>query len=187
MLGIPRFSIYFYYQRLSHLPGTVFIKTSQMKKITALVFFLISANLGILAQDAPGEINYYQVLFGLEKNDIVELYIIFDDTIKEKNFWATYDEYEKERILLGQKRIDLIKQYITRYSNMTDIQTDEIIDQIEKQSVTMEKLIYKYSKRLRKSVGSREAGQFYQVENYLLNTIRSDVLEHMPFIGEPNK
>lgn len=140
---------------------------------------------GLLAQeDAPNEIDYYKTLFGMEKQDIVELYITFSNPGKAESFRTIYNQYENERKVLGQRRIELVKEYISNYATLTDLHTDDLIVRIEKQTRKMDRLIFKFYKRMRSRVGSREAGQFYQVENFLLNTIRADVLEHMPFIGE---
>jgi CRISPR-associated protein Cas8b1/Cst1 subtype I-B len=156
-----------------------------MKKMTTCLLISIFGAISIIAQeDVPNEIDYYGTLFGMEKQAIVELYISLNDSVKSEAFWPIYNKYENERKALGQSRIDLLKEYIANYATLDDMHTDDLIDRMEKQSKNLDRLIYKYSKRMRNKVGSKEAAQFYQIEYFLLHTIRADVLEHMPFIGE---
>ena len=156
-----------------------------MKKMTTSLLIAIFCAIGTTAQeDVPNEIDYYQTLFGMEKQAIVELFMSLDDPVKTEKFWDIYENYEYKRKELGQKRLSLLIEYVTNYKTLTGIQTDDLIVKIEQQKKSMDRIIYKFYKRIRAKVGSKEAGQFYQIENLLLNSIRADVLEHMPFIGE---
>jgi hypothetical protein len=68
--------------------------------------------------------------------------------------------------------------------SLNDTRTDEIIKDIAIQKKSLDKLIFKYYKKMSKMVGVKPAAQFYQLENYLLNAIRMAILENIPFIGE---
>lgn len=156
-----------------------------MKKMATCLLIALFSAMGLIAQeDKPNEIDYYQVLFGMNKQAIVEIFIPMDDTVRAESFWAIYENYEAERKEMGRNRITLIKKYVVSYEMLDDALTDDLIAKIEMQKRDLDGIIYKYYKRIRKKVGSKEAGQFYQVESYLLNSIRADVLETLPFIGE---
>ena len=55
---------------------------------------------------------------------------------------------------------------------------------MEKQKKSLDKLIFKYYKKMKKTAGTKPAAQFYQLEYYFLNAIRMDLLDNIPFIGE---
>ena len=48
-------------------------------------------------------------------------------------------------------------------------------------------IITTYYDKIKKSVGLKEAGQFYQIESYLLSATRIYILGNIPFIGELEK
>ena len=57
-----------------------------------------------------------------------------------------------------------------------------------KESMELQKnvdgLIVKYYDKIKKSVGVKQAAQFYQLEGYLLSATRIFILGNIPFIGE---
>jgi hypothetical protein len=48
-------------------------------------------------------------------------------------------------------------------------------------------LIVTYYNKIKKSVGSKQAAQFYQIEGYLLSATRIYILGSIPFIDELEK
>jgi hypothetical protein len=47
-----------------------------------------------------------------------------------------------------------------------------------------DKLISTYYSKMKKPAGVKAAAQFFQIESYLLSSIRAAILEEIPFIGE---
>jgi hypothetical protein len=146
--------------------------------LVVLVAFSIST-----AQSNQEEVDFMQSIFGMEKKAVVASFIQLDDA-EGAAFWAVYDAYEVERKELGQKRIGLINDYVNNYASMSDEKIDEVINATIKQKAATDKLINKYYKKLNKASGSKAAGQFYQIEVFILNIVRAAIFENIPLIGE---
>jgi hypothetical protein len=152
-----------------------------MKKLFSIAIILIASVTMSFAQVQQEEIDYYQSIFGMEKKIVVANFL----EVEEGNaFWAIYDEYEVERKKLGQKRLSLIIDYAEHYDDLTDDKTDALV----KESMSLRKadqgLINKYYKKVKKISGSKIAAQFYQIENYFITAIRSELYTDVPLVGE---
>jgi len=151
-----------------------------------IVYFLISM-IAVFAMSAQAqtkeEIELYQAIFGMEKKAVVEEWITFEGTAAA-GFWTLYDEYESARKMHGQKRLALLNRYALQYESLDDAQTDQLMKDMMSLGKDYDNLIKKYYKSIRKTVGSKSAAQFYQLEVYFQSVIRLEVLEQIPFIGE---
>jgi len=152
-----------------------------MKKLFSIAIILIASVTMSFAQVQQEEIDYYQSIFGMEKKIVVANFL----EVEEGNaFWAVYDAYEVERKKLGQKRISLIVDYAEHYDDLTDDKTDALV----KESMSLRKadqaLINKFYKKVKKTSGSKIAAQFFQIENYFITAIRSELYTDVPLVGE---
>jgi hypothetical protein len=154
-----------------------------MKKIILAAVFMTTMTFMASSQTNTEEIDYIQSIFGMAKKSIVQGFIDLE-SFPEDEFWQLYDEYESARKEFGKKRLKLLDSYANDYMTMDDEKTDEIIKSMTIQKKNLDKLIVKYYKKMKKSVGSKPAAQFYQLENYFLSAIRLTILENIPFIGE---
>jgi len=84
---------------------------------------------------------------------------------------------------LGKKRIALLEKYAKAYSTIDDKSTDEVMTQTMSLQKSVDGLIVKYYGEIKKSVGVKEAAQFYQLESFLLSATRIYILGNIPFIG----
>ncbi|MBN2173986.1 MAG: hypothetical protein JW731_07635 [Bacteroidales bacterium] len=153
-----------------------------MKKIT-LLMAVITIAWGSFAQSGKEEVDLLQAAFGMEKKAIVANFIKLDDAQKDA-FWTLYDEYESERKENGKKRIQLLEQYAMQYNTMTAEQADAWTKEVIKLAAATDKLIVTYYNKIKKATNALVATQFYQIEGYILTSIRMEVLEGVPFIGE---
>ena len=154
-----------------------------MKKYFLSAILLVSMALAAFSQTSVEEVDFYQSVFGMAKKAMVSDFIDLEN-FPEADFWQLYDAYEVARKDLGKKRLELLDTYARAYMSLNDTRTDEIIKDIAIQKKSLDKLIFKYYKKMSKMVGVKPAAQFYQLENYLLNAIRMAILENIPFIGE---
>ena len=145
----------------------------------AALFFSVSG----FAQSAKEEVDMIQSLYGMEKKEIVADFIKLEGEQKTA-FWKLYDAYEVQRKELGKERIGLLEMYAENYGKLDDAKTDEIIKKMNSLTVKNDKLIATYYGKMKKPVGVKAAAQFTQIEYYLLSTIRAEILEEIPFIGE---
>jgi len=157
-----------------------------MKKLLVTIITIALTSVSAFSQSENEEVDFYQSIFGMEKKAITEGFIQLDEN-KKADFWNIYDEYEAERKELGKKRIALISDYAENYAALTDEKMDELINSAIKQKANTDVLMAKYYKKIKKSVGSKSAAQFYQLENYFMSAIRAGIFESIPFIGELEK
>jgi|SRR5688572_27885314 len=152
-----------------------------MKKL--LIFVTICLPAIAFAQSNKEDVDLIQSLYGKEKKAIVAEFIKLEGAQKDA-FWKLYDEYETKRKELGKKRVALLEKYATNYATLDDATTKQIINETIALGAATDKLIATYFKKLEKASGVKAAAQFYELEAYLLSTIRASILENIPFIGE---
>lgn len=152
-----------------------------MKKILSIAIIFFATSSMVFAQLPQEEIDYYQSIFGMEKKLVVAAFL---DLEENDPFWAVYDEYEKGRKELGQKRFNLIVDYAENYDNLTDEKTDELVKTNQDIRNGTTKLLNKYYKKVKKVSGSKTAAQFYQIENYFITAITAQIYSTIPLVGE---
>jgi len=154
-----------------------------------LLLVCLSAILGFssFAQSAKEDIDMVQAIYGKAKKEIVADFIKMPDSLKGASFWKLYDSYETERKALGQQRLALLQKYANAYTNMDDKTTEDSMKQTMSLQKKVDGLIVSYYDKIKKSVGATQAGQFYQLESYLLSSTRMYILGNIPFIGELEK
>lgn len=154
-----------------------------MKKIL-IAILVIFASLSMLnGQTAKEEIELFQSILGMEKKAAVAEVITLSGE-EGTVFWNLYDNYESERKVHGQKRIDLLVKYANEYLTLNDEKMEQLIKEMMALGNEYNKLILKYYKSIKKSSGIKTAAQFYQLEVYFQSAIRMSIMEQIPFIGE---
>jgi len=156
-----------------------------MKKIFFIAMVLLIGTASSFAQTGTdtNEVDFYQSLFGMAKKTLVSEFVDLNDYPADQ-FWTLYDAYEAERKELGKTRLELLENYAKNYLTLDEAKTDELVKQMDVQKKNLDKLIFKYYKKMSSAVGTKPAAQFYQMENYFLSAIRLAILESIPFIGE---
>jgi hypothetical protein len=154
-----------------------------MKKSILSIAVIALVSVTAYSQSVVEEVEYFQSIFGMAKKELVANFVELDDPAAQA-FWTLYDEYELSRKDLGKARLELLVAYAENYLTMDASVTDELILAMVAQKKSMDKLIVKYYKKMKKSAGVKPAAQFYQLENYLLIAIRLEILESIPFVGE---
>jgi hypothetical protein len=153
-----------------------------MKKATLLMTVLFIAIL-TYGQTNKEEVDLVQAAFGMGKKTIVANFVHPTEMQKDA-FWKLYDEYEATQKENGKKRIQLLEQYASQYNTMTDEQADLWMKDVLKLSAATDKMIVTYYNKIKKVTSPTVATQFYQIEGYILTSIRMEILEGVPFLGE---
>lgn len=157
-----------------------------MKKLT-LVIIMVIASFSSYAQSSYKEdVDVLQSVYGKSKSDLVKEYMNLSDT-QSAAFTKVYDNYETERKALGQTKFQLINDYATNYATLTDAKADELAKATLKNNAGYEKLYSKTYGQAKKAVGAINAAKFIQLEVYLQTTIRNEIQNSIPFIGELDK
>lgn len=155
-----------------------------MKKIFCLIVFVI-AGFGAMAQSAD-ELAQIRQILGKEKKELIKQFMNLNEADAAK-FWPLYDEYSEKRKALADDRIDILKDYADQYVGLTDDQSKALGKRYFKNESAILKLQEKYFNKLAKSVSPLKAMQFMQAEIYIQTTLRSELQDAIPFIGEFEK
>jgi hypothetical protein len=145
------------------------------------LFFTIICATPTNAQATDSEVNLIQSIYGMEKRAVIAEFL--GDTV-DNTFWDVYEAYELERKALGKARINLLNEYVEKYSELKGDLADALVNKAEKLGRSNDKLISQYTKKVRKVAGSEVAAQFYQIEHYLLSATQAEIFENIPFIGD---
>ena len=151
--------------------------------LSLIIFFCVAS----FAQSNKEDVEMIQAIYGKEKKAIVADFIMPPDDTKKAAFWDLYDSYETERKALGQKRVALLEKYVDAYSTLDDKTTDDIMTQSMELQKSVDGLIVTYYDKIKKSVGVKQAAQFYHIESYLLSATRIYILGNMPYIDQLEK
>ena len=138
--------------------------------------------LGLKAQ-TPDEISFYQSIWGMEKQAIVEAYMDLTEA-QAAAFWPVYEEYEVKRKELGKDKVQLLNDYAENYGSMTGENATDIINRAAANNIAIQKLLKKTFKKSSKSLDPLTAAKFIQVENYFIVMIQMSIQESLPFIDE---
>jgi hypothetical protein len=157
-----------------------------MKKLS-LIFIMAIASFSSYAQSSFKEdVDVVQSIYGKSKSDLVKEYMNLSDT-QAAAFTKVYDNYETERKALGQTKFQLINDYAVNYATLTDAKADELAKGTLKNNLGYEKLYDKTYGQAKKVIGAINAAKFIQLEVYLQTTIRNEIQNSIPFIGELDK
>ncbi|MEI7491573.1 MAG: hypothetical protein WCK92_09255 [Bacteroidota bacterium] len=156
-----------------------------MKKYIFLIAVLFVSSFA-WAQSNKEEIDLVQAAFGKDKKAVVAEFVKVTPAQKDA-FWKLYDLYETQRKALGRERIDLLKQYADHYFDFTPVQADEWTKKVIALQKKTDDLIVIYYGKVKTISDGIVATQFYQIENYILTTIRMKILQNVPFISKPLK
>lgn len=155
-----------------------------MKKVFfTITLALVTISSSLFAQSATEELDLIQSLFGMEKKVLVAE-VIQPDASKSAAFWTLYDDYEIKRKELGKRRIALLNSYADNYDTLDEVSTDKILKEMMSLQGATDKLLGNYTKKIKKAINVKTAAQFYQIEDYVLSKIRSEILENIPVIGQ---
>lgn len=149
-----------------------------MRKLFLFALFVISLSYSNIAQTNQDEIQLMQSLYGMEKRDIVAEYVELNDT-QEKEFWLLYDEYEVKRQELGKERFRLLTSYVNDFGEVKPENADNFMKQVIPLRIKSDKLVDNYYKKIKGKTDPIVAMQFYQIENYLFDAIKMELLEEI--------
>ena len=119
-----------------------------------------------------------QSLYGMEKRDIVAEFVELSDA-QENEFWLLYDEYELKRQELGKERFTLLTRYVNEYGEVKPENADNFMKQVIPLRIKSDKLVDNYYKKIKSKTDPIVAMQFYQIENYLADAIKMELLEEI--------
>ena len=152
-----------------------------MKKLLFIIITLLLANTVAYGQDVDAYIKLLRS--DIKTRKIVIIKEVMDFTKEESSvFWPVHRKYELELSKIFDERIDLIKDYVQNYDNLTD----EKASKLAKKSFELEKrrtkLKKKYFKRFERVLSSTTAAKFFMIERSV-NLMRDvQIISQLPLI-----
>ena len=151
--------------------------STSFRYILPLLFLLFSGAL-VSAQSNEDELQLMQSLYGMEKRDIVDEFVELSED-QSAEFWRLYDEYEAKRKELGKKRFELINKYVNEYGKVSPASADTFMKEAIQLRIKYDNLRDSYFKKMKTRTDPVVAMQFYQIERYLSDLIRIEILEEI--------
>jgi hypothetical protein len=148
-----------------------------MKKINLIIFTILFSTFGF-AQDFQNELELMQSLYGLEKKEIIEEFIELNENQKN-DFWILYNEYEIKRKELGKKKFNILLKYVDDYGEIKPQDAEMLMKEAIPLRKKSDQLVDNYYKKIKNKTDPVVALQFYQIENYLSDLIRLELLEEI--------
>ena len=149
-----------------------------MIKSILSILFITCFSFHNIAQTNQDEVQLMQSLYGMEKRDIVAEFIELSDSQQEE-FWLLYDEYEIKRQEIGKERFRLLSSYVNDYGEVKPENADNFMKQVIPLRIKSDKLVDNYYKKVKTKTDPIVAMQFYQIENYLFDAIKMELLEEI--------
>lgn len=153
-------------------------QTSTLFSSILLVFFLLAGTWFTSAQSNEDELQFVQSIYGMEKRDIVDEFVELSDA-QSQEFWRLYDEYEAKRKELGKTRFNLINKYVNEYGKVSPANADTFMKEAIQLRNKSNNLVDSYFKKIKSRTDPVVAMQFYQIERYLSDLIRIEILEEI--------
>ena len=100
-------------------------------------------------------------------------------------FWPIYRDYQDELTKINDQRIANIKQYAQNYTNLTDDQANQLVQNALTYRKQRLDLLAKYYDQVKQSLGAVTAARFVQVEDQLLLLIDLKIDSMLPIAGSP--
>jgi len=97
-------------------------------------------------------------------------------------FWPLYREYDYRQSLLGNKSVELLKEYTDKYATLND---DDAYDIMQRSFDNREDLVdlrREYFKKMSRAIGAKDAGRFFQVERVITGMLDLKVSSGLPLM-----
>jgi hypothetical protein len=99
-------------------------------------------------------------------------------------FWPIYSEYDDALAKLNNLRVANIKEYASRYNELTDAEADSLIQKAMEYQKQRTELLEKAYEKIKTALGAVTAARFAQVENQLLLLIDLQIDSMLPVVGQ---
>ena len=116
-----------------------------------------------------------------DKNEIITHTMQFTDA-ESSAFWPVYRDYAHDQQVIGDDRVQLIKDYAQSYDSLDDNKARDLMQRminIEDRTVNLRE---DYWPKFMKAVGAKRAAKFYQVDNRLTLIVNLQLTAAIPLI-----
>lgn len=115
------------------------------------------------------------------KNQVIADTMKFTDA-ESNTFWPVYRDYARDQQAIGDKRVQLIKDYAKYFDTMDDPKAKDMAQRLMNIDSEYLQLREKYWPRFEQALGAKRAAKFYQVDNRLTMMINVQLAADIPLI-----
>jgi hypothetical protein len=128
------------------------------------------------------DVETYRYALSAERRSIMEANINLG-LDRRPQFFAIYDEFDKEREPLDKERFSLLQRYASAQSGVSDPQAMALVRAVAGLHVREIQLRSRYAERLHKEMGGLVGARFYQLDDVVTTAIRLNSLRGIPLAG----
>jgi len=115
------------------------------------------------------------------KNQIITATMQFTDA-ESTAFWPIYRDFAHDQQVIGDERVQLIKDYAANYDSMDDNKAKDMVQRMINVEDKTLNLREDYWPKFMKALGAKRAAKFYQVDSRLSLLINLQLTSAVPLI-----
>lgn len=160
-----------------------------MRMLMAICTFLALLSTAIFAQTAEvtakpltdTDIQLLRSDVQADKNQIIADTMQFTDA-ESTAFWPVYRDYAHDQQVLGDERLQVIKDYAKNYDTLDDTKARDLVQRMINVEDKTLNLREDYWPKFMNALGAKRAAKFYQVDNRLTLLINLQLTSAIPLI-----
>jgi Tfp pilus assembly protein FimT len=133
----------------------------------------------LYAQTSTEEAKAIVNLFGIQKKEAVAK-LVHVNGKDSAAFWKLFDEYQKIIAPTAVNRIQLYEKTAMSYGDMSSRLADSLAHVYFGNRIAQEKTLQEYYGKIKSATNAITAFEFYQAEVYILNQIRTQIMQQIP-------
>jgi hypothetical protein len=134
-------------------------KSEVMKRVVIVILIMLIFPVTKLAAQNQNleKLNAYKIAFFTRKLNLT--------SPEAEKFWPVYNEFQKQRNIIQQEKVTLIKDFNQNESTLNDNQLAELGDKLVATVVQESSLAVTFHKKLKEVLPPAKVIRFYQAEN----------------------
>ena len=116
-----------------------------------------------------------------DKNQVIADTMQFTEA-ESTAFWPVYRDYARDQQVIGDDRVQLIKDYAKNYDSLDDNKARDMVQRminIEDRTLNLRE---DYWPKFMKALGAKRAAKFYQVDNRITLILNLQLSANIPLI-----
>jgi hypothetical protein len=97
-------------------------------------------------------------------------------------FWSVYRDYSRDQQLIGDERVQLIKDYAQHYDAIDDVKAKNMVQRLLNIEAKTVNLRQEYWPKFEKALGAKRAAKFFQVDNRLCLLVNVQLASDIPLV-----
>jgi len=116
-----------------------------------------------------------------KRTDIVAHSMQLTDA-QAKAFWPLYRDYSHQQQIIGDQRVNLIKDYAAQYDTMDDAKAEMLMNRWLDYDEAKTKLRSQYYPQFRNAIGAKQAVKFFQIDQRLNLLLELKLASEIPIV-----